>query len=95
MKRFFFWVNDFTVATLIALFSLGTYYKPLRKIHLVNLAIALYLIFLSYLFQDSPMYAALQNYMVLGIIILMTAIIPSEATKPPIPWRKYYEEIEK
>lgn len=91
----FFWANDFTIATLIAFFSLSSIYKSLRKIHLVNLAIALYLIFLSYLFQDSPMYAALQNYMVLGIIILMTGIIPAEASKPPVPWRKFYEESER
>lgn len=90
----FFWANDFIVATLIALFSLGSIYKPLRKIHLVNLAISFYLIFLSYLFRDSPMYGPLQNYMVLGILILMTAIIPAEASKPPVPWRKFYDEAD-
>ncbi len=90
----FFWANDFIVATFISLFSLGSIYKPLRKLHLVNLVTALYLIFLSYLLKDSPMYEALQNYMVLGILILMTAIIPSEADKSPVPWRKYYDELD-
>ena len=86
----FFWVSDLITASLIAFFSLICYYRSLRKMHLFNLAISFYLIALSYIFKDSPLYEPLQNYMVLGILLLMIAIVPTDAEKPPQSWRDYY-----
>ena len=89
----FFWFNDLTCSSLIALFALVSYYKPLRKMHLCNLLVACYLIALSYFFRSSPLYEPLQNYMVLGLLLLMIALVPSEANQPPVPWREFYKRI--
>lgn len=91
----FFWMNDFTCSFLVACFSLASFYKPLRKMHLCNLGISFYLIALSYILQSSPMYEALQNYMVLGLLFLMIAIVPSDAEKSPLPWEEFYKRKHK
>ncbi len=88
----FLWFNDFSCASLMAIFSLLSYYEHLRKLHLCNLAISLYLISLSYFFKGSTFEAPLQNYMVLGLLLLMIAILPTDADKPPKPWRDFYKE---
>ena len=87
----FFWANDLTCSSLIAIFALISYRVSLRKMHLCNLIIAIYLIALSYFLQSSTYYEALQNYMVLGILLLMIAIIPTHADKPPKAWQDYYK----
>lgn len=89
----FFWFNDLTCSSLIAVFSLLCFYKPLRKMHLCNLAVSLYLIGLCYFFRSDAMFEAFQNYMVLGLLLLMIAIVPSDADKPPIAWREFYTKF--
>lgn len=88
----FFWFNDLTCSSLIAIFSLLCFHKPLRKMHLCNLAVACYLIALCYFFRSDAFYNALQNYMVLGILLLMIAVVPSEADQPPVSWRRFYKK---
>jgi len=90
----FLWANDFVCASLIAFFSLICYYKPLRKMHLLNLVICFWLIGVGYALKDSPYHAEIQNYVTFGILLLMIAIVPSEAEKPPIPWRRFYQRNE-
>ncbi len=88
----FFWVNDLVCSSLIAFFALICYYEKLSKMHLCNLALSAYLIALSYFFKGSSLEAPLQNYMVLGLLIMMISVIPSEANKPPKPWRNWYDK---
>ncbi len=86
----FFWVNDLIVAPLMVFFSLISLYAPLRKMHLCNLLTSAYLVFLSYFFKGLEANALLQNYMVLGLLLFMLTIVPTDAAKPPIPWRDFY-----
>ncbi len=88
----FFWVNDFATSVVIGFFSLISFYRPLKKMHLCNLLVSAYLIALPYIFKDSPMQPALQNYMVLGLIFFMLAIVPTDASHQPKPWRDFYKE---
>lgn len=87
----FLWANDLICSLLIAFFSLICYVKKLRKMHLWNLAIAIWLFYAGYFF-DLPKIPS-QNYIVLALLLLMIAIIPSEAEKPPIPWRDFYSDL--
>ncbi|NGX59557.1 MAG: hypothetical protein KR126chlam3_00709 [Chlamydiae bacterium] len=91
----FFWLSDLACSSLLAFCALISYYKPLRKMHLCNLIVAFYLISLSFLLRGSPHYEPLQNYMALGVLLLMISIVPTEAEKPPIPWREFYEKMKK
>lgn len=87
----FFWANDFICSVMIAFFSLVSFYRPLQKMHLCNLLIAFYLIALAYFFRDSGLDALLQNYVILGYLYLMIALIPTDSSKQPKPWRDFYE----
>lgn len=84
----FFWANDFICSTAITFFALISFYIPLRKMHLCNLLIAFYLIALGFIFKES----SAQNYVVLGILFLMLAIIPTDASLQPKPWRDFYNK---
>lgn len=91
-EALFFWFSDLISSSLLAFFSLVSFYKPLRKMHLCNLLVSFYLVALAYIFKESAYPEPLQNYVVLGILLLMLAIIPSEAEKPPVPWREFYKK---
>lgn len=87
-----FWTTDYICTASITLFSLLSFYLPLRKMHLFNLLIAIYLMTLPFIFKEIPNQSPLQNYMVLGILLLMVAIMPTDAHKQPKPWRDFYHE---
>lgn len=86
----FIWINDFACSFLLAFFALACYAKSLRKMHLFNLGIALWLFIAGYFF-DMPK-AASQNYIAFGLLLLMISVIPSEAERPPQPWRDFYSD---
>ena len=85
------WVNDFTCSALISFFALICFYKPLRKMHLCNLIVSFWLIGLGFFHETVPMPGYLQNYVVIGLLLLMIDLVPSEANKPPFPWRDFYK----
>lgn len=85
------WINDYVCSSLLIFFSLICLYKPLRKMHLCNLILAFWLISMGFYSKSLPLPGYIQNYVVLGILLLMIGIVPSEASLPPMPWRKFYE----
>lgn len=88
-----FWCNDLISSSLIAFFALICYYKPLRKMHLCNLLMAIWLIVIGFISKEIPPPPFLQNYVVFGILLLMIALVPSESEKPPKPWRDFDENL--
>ena len=82
------WWNDFGCAALIAAASLCAFWGCARRAHLLNVLIAFWLLGFSYLSIADPASPAAQNGIVVGLILLMLAIIPSESTLPPKPWRQ-------
>ncbi len=88
----FFWTTDFVTSAAIVFFALVSFYGPLKKMHLCNLLAAFYLIVLGFIFKESPLQHALQNYVVVGITLLMLAIVPTDASQQPKPWRDFYNE---
>ncbi len=81
------WANDFICATLIVVFSLATFYQPLRWTRFGTLAVSLWLIAYGRI-NEYPIPAYHQNHIVLGLLLLMFAIMPTEALQPPPSWRK-------
>ncbi|MBP7074632.1 MAG: hypothetical protein KBA81_04530 [Rhabdochlamydiaceae bacterium] len=92
-EAIFFWVSDFGCSVAIAFFAFISFYDPLKKMHLCNLFAAFYLIALGFCSKESFLHYALQNYIVLGILLLMLAIIPTDASQQPKPWRDFYNEL--
>lgn len=86
-----FWVNDFTCSFLMLFFSLICFYKPLRKMHLLNLLVGLWLFAIGYFFEV-PLPAYVQNDVVIGLVLLVLAVIPSESELPPESWQQFHKK---
>lgn len=65
--------------------SVLTFARALRRLHLLNIAFALALTAHGWLIHPG---APSQNHIGVGLLLLMLAIIPSEASLPPVPWRE-------
>lgn len=85
--------HDFVVAIVISTLSLLNY--KYRYIHLYNFAVAAWLIALV-LFSQAPITNPFyQNYMTIGLLLLMFAVIPPNSSFPPKEWHEFLEKKEK
>lgn len=87
----FLWTNAFAAGALIAVVSLVSFWPKAEKLHLLNLASGAWLIAVAFAWKDQPPPPAVQNYTVLGLLLMMFAVIPSRSQLPPRPWREFYE----
>ncbi|NGX46305.1 MAG: hypothetical protein K940chlam2_01494 [Chlamydiae bacterium] len=80
--------NDFTCSFLMMLFSLLSFHHRLFRMHLFNLLLAFWLILIGFLATPTlALQPPLQNYIVIGLILGMVAIIPSNCHLPPKSWQ--------
>lgn len=86
-----FWINDFACSFLLAFFSLLCFYKPLRKIHLFNLGVGIWLFSMGYFFP-LPLPAYVQNDVVIGLLLLVLTLVPSESEHPPQSWQNFHKK---
>lgn len=86
------WWHDYMVATLIAVLAMLSFAPPLRRAHLFELLIAAWLIGYGWITSDGIHDAPRQNWMCLGLLILLTAIIPTDCDRQPVAWRRWYKE---
>lgn len=87
-----YWANDFVCATLISLFAFLSLSRRFDMLHLASLAVAVWLIGVACLAAPSPPPPRLQNYVVMGLLIAMIAIIPTRSGTPPQKWLDFYAE---
>jgi hypothetical protein len=59
--------------------------------HLMHLVIALWLIAFAFA-RPSPPPAPYQNYVVIGLLLTLLAVIPTRASEPPSAWREFYDQ---
>jgi hypothetical protein len=88
------WANDLLCGTIVILLSLLSFWslpfwRAIRRAHLLNLAVALWLIGFAYFTSDYPPAPALQNHVILGLLLLMLPLVPSEADLPPEEWQEF------
>ncbi len=76
---------DWAICSLICIFSLSGYLPRLRYCHLMNFIVGCSLIGIAFTSPDGhlPPY---QNYMVIGLLLLMFPIVPTNASQPPVEW---------
>ena len=82
------WVRDFLCALAVISLGLLSFWRRARRAHLGILAVGAYLVLAAFLSDASPPPAALQNDLLVGVVLLMLAILPSEASLPPRSWRE-------
>lgn len=78
------WITDFAGAAAVILFALLSFAPALRRAHLGNLAVAAWLVGTGYAWGPTP---AHQNHLIVGLLLAMLAIVPSEADLPHPSWR--------
>ncbi|MBA3956994.1 MAG: hypothetical protein H0X51_01170 [Parachlamydiaceae bacterium] len=88
-KDSYLMLHDFSIALIITTISLLNY--KYRYIHLLNLFTALWLIILVVVRHTPITDAPYQNYMVIGLILLIFAVIPPRASHPPEEWENFIE----
>jgi hypothetical protein len=81
-----FWIRDLLCALAVVFLALLSFWRRARRAYLGILAVGAYLVLTGFLSAVNPLPAALQNDLVVGIILLMLAILPSEANSPPRSW---------
>ncbi|MFG0330313.1 MAG: hypothetical protein ACF8PN_10480 [Phycisphaerales bacterium] len=85
------WIHDFVIATLIMTFSCLSFHRSFRRAYWVNIAIGLWLVGIGYFGFESPPPAMGQNLFTVGLLLLMFAIIPTDASDPPPKWVEVVE----
>ena len=85
------WWHDFIVATLLAGLALVSFVHSTRRAHLLELLVAGWLIGYGWVTANGVHDAPRQNWMCLGLLLLMTAVIPSDCVKPPYRWLAWNE----
>ena len=81
------WAIDLACAAAIVLLSLASYARRTRRAHLLELAVAAFLVAAGWLGRHGELAAAAQNELASGLVLAMLAIVPSEASRPPETWR--------
>lgn len=82
------WFNDLFSAMVVIVLALVSLWPPLRFAHLAILAVAVWLIAFGFWASPYPTPPALQNNVVVGLLLLMFAIVPN-TNRPPRPWRDF------
>jgi hypothetical protein len=90
-SEFFLRINALICAALVAVFALISFRDAWAKAHLLSLAVALWLIGVAFVAPNPPPPLAYQNFVVVGLLLLLFGVLPSRASEPPRPWREFYE----
>jgi hypothetical protein len=81
-----FAVRDVVLGGVVAVLSLLSFWPRTSRAHLVTAALALALCGAAYFGWPRPGPPGAQNEIAIGLLLLMLAIIPSHANRPPISW---------
>lgn len=82
------WAIDLAAAALIAVFALASFWPPTRHAHLAIIAVSGALIAAG-MMSPYPPSPTDQNHILVGLLLLLFAIVPTEATLPPRTWQEF------
>ena len=85
-------VEDYTTSALVSgaviiVMALLSFWEPTRLARFVTLGVSLWLALHGYFAAERPGPPAAQNEIMIGLTLLLMAIIPNEASRPPRAWR--------
>ncbi|HEY4255514.1 MAG TPA: SPW repeat protein [Chlamydiales bacterium] len=85
----FLWNNDLVCGAFVALLALLSFWNPIEKIHLAIFPISVYLVIAAFTNSPSP---AIENHLVLGLLLAMLSLVPSHAESPPRQWIEFLKK---
>jgi hypothetical protein len=80
-------LEDAIYGAIVATLAVLSFFHRARHAHFGLLAVAAWLFVRAYFLSPTPPPGWAQNHLLVGLILLMLAMIPNEASKPPLPWR--------
>lgn len=80
------WGIDWVCAALVISFAMLSYWTRLRHIHLATGVLAVAMIAFGRLASPTDIIPAFQNHILIGLLLLMFALIPNHASRPPRWW---------
>lgn len=87
--KLWLWVHDLIAATLITTLAILSFWHPMRRAHWAQPVIGIWLIALGFLAAPHPTPPALQNHIMLGLLLIMFGVIPNHASQPPGAWQRF------
>ena len=78
---------DVTAGAAVVIFSLLSFWDRTEWAHFGTALLAIGLGAFAYLAWERPGPPAAQNEIFVALLLLLLAIIPNEASRPPKPWR--------
>ena len=75
---------------LIVLVSLLSYLEKFNQLHFLTSVVGIGLLLSAFLYDYSPPPPAYQNFVVVGLLLLMFGVLPNRLQKPPKEWREFY-----
>lgn len=83
------WITDLGAGSLFILLSLFSYWKPTAWAHVLILPVAGWLIGFGRFWHEPPLGPGFQNEILVGLIALMIAVVPTGAAQPPRRWERH------
>ena len=85
-------VEDYTTSALfsgaiVIVMAVLSFWRPARFARFGTLGVSLWLALHGYFAAERPGPPAAQNEIMIGLTLLLFAIIPNEASRPPAAWR--------
>jgi len=80
-------VRELAVAAIVLALALASYARRTRRAHLGSLGIAAWLIGEGWWTGSAVTAPLAQSHLVVGLVLAMLAVVPSEASRPPTAWR--------
>ena len=84
--------SDFAIPFLVILFAALSFIDRLNKMHLLQVIPAAWLLYISFTYPTPWLPFGLQNHILVALLLLTFAIIPSNAYDHPRPWKKFFRE---
>lgn len=85
-------LTTFACAALTVLLAAASYFPRMERAHLGEIPVAAWLIAVAFLQADPPPAPSYQNFVCVGLLMLLFAIIPSRASQPPRAWREFHAQ---
>lgn len=83
--------SDLVCGALVVLLAVVSFWRRAGRAHLAELAVALWLIGFGRFAFGYPPPPGAESELLVGLVLLLTAIVPNRAADPPARWRAFYE----
>lgn len=88
------WANDLAIGCILIVFSLASYWRPTGWAHWLLIPVGAWMVTFGRLSGTPPLAPALQNEIVVGLLLMMFAIVPNNAAVPHARWQEALHEVE-